>query len=148
MSLIAINWKPDARQLRTFGAIGATACLVLASVAVQRQAALGIPLGPSAAVRVALVLRWAAAAIAALAVLMPRGLQPLYVALTAITMPIGIVVSYLIMALLFFGVITPVALVFRLIGRDALERRVDRARPSYWIARTPVSDPDRYFHQY
>jgi hypothetical protein len=36
---------------------------------------------------------------------------------------------------LFFGVVTPVAIVMRLCGRDALRLRFDRAAPSYWIAR-------------
>lgn len=46
------------------------------------------------------------------------------------------------MAVVFFGVLTPVALVMRLSGRDPLRRRFDRDAASYWLARD--SRPDRY----
>lgn len=43
-------------------------------------------------------------------------------------------------AVLFFGVLTPLALVMRVWGRDPLRRRLDPDAPSYWLARD--SRPD------
>jgi hypothetical protein len=37
---------------------------------------------------------------------------------------------------LFFCVLTPIALVLRLAGRDPLRLRLDHRAPSYWIERT------------
>lgn len=41
------------------------------------------------------------------------------------------------MALLFFAIFTPFALVLRLIGKDVLRLRFDPRLPSYWIERQP-----------
>jgi hypothetical protein len=47
------------------------------------------------------------------------------------------VTSPLIMGLLFFTTVTPMALLMRLFGRDPLNRRFDAAAESYWIIREP-----------
>jgi hypothetical protein len=75
-------------------------------------------------------------------------LRPLYLSLVLITFPIGLVVSYLVVVVLFFGVITPVAIVFRLMGRDALHRRIDRHASTYWTQREITAQTERYFRQY
>jgi hypothetical protein len=62
--------------------------------------------------------------------------------------PIGWTVTHAIMALLFFIVITPVGALLRVLGRDALTRRLDRNERSYWVERAPSSSIERYFHQY
>jgi hypothetical protein len=41
-------------------------------------------------------------------------------------------------AILFFCVLTPLALALRFCGRNRLELRLDPATPSYWIARDPA----------
>jgi hypothetical protein len=40
-----------------------------------------------------------------------------------------------ILAVLFFGVLTPVGLIMRAAGRDTLRLRFDRGSSSYWLAR-------------
>jgi hypothetical protein len=41
------------------------------------------------------------------------------------------------MGLLFFAILTPIALAMRAVGRRPLELRFQRDRPSYWRAKTP-----------
>lgn len=77
----------------------------------------------------------------------PRILRPVYVGMSLVTLPIGLVVGELLLALTYFGVFTPVGLVFRLIGRDALERRVDRTATTYWRAKRQPRDAASYFRQ-
>jgi hypothetical protein len=55
------------------------------------------------------------------------------------------VVSPLILGLIYFGVFTPVALVMRAFGRDAMCRRFEPAQPSYWVRRDPPGPPDNSF---
>jgi hypothetical protein len=55
-------------------------------------------------------------------------------------------VSNALLRLVFYGVITPVALVFRLVRRDALALRRP-AGNSYWRDVDPPGDPGSYFHQ-
>ena len=79
----------------------------------------------------------------------PSYLKPLFVGMTLVSWPIGVVVSWSAMALFYFGVITPVAIVFRLIGRDALKRKFDRDATTYWEAcRVDRGGTERYLKQF
>jgi len=51
------------------------------------------------------------------------------------------VTNPIIMGVLFFGVLAPVSLIFRLRGVDPLGLSFDRAASSYWHARKPSEDP-------
>ena len=55
------------------------------------------------------------------------------------------VVSPVVLGLIYFGVFTPVAIVMRAFGRDAMCRRFEPARPSYWVRRDPPGPPDDSF---
>ena len=52
----------------------------------------------------------------------PGWLQPIYVSWMVLAFPIGWTVSQVMLAVMFYGVFTPIGLVFRLIGRDPLHR--------------------------
>ena len=51
------------------------------------------------------------------------------------------VVNSIILALLFFLVVTPTGLVMRLLGKDSLRLRFQPEAKSYWIARQPPGPP-------
>jgi len=73
---------------------------------------------------------------------------PMFLFWTAATAPIGRAVSVLLLAITYYGVVTPIGLLMRLLGRDRLKRRFDGATGSYWIERDPGPvDPRRYFRQ-
>ena len=65
----------------------------------------------------------------------PRGLRPIYLGWMTAALAIGFVVSTVLLTLFFFAVILPVGWAARLSGNDFLQRRLDRARGSYWHAR-------------
>ncbi len=48
---------------------------------------------------------------------------------------IGGIISKIIMFILYFGVFTPVSLVLKFIGKDLLNKKLDRSKKSYWIDR-------------
>lgn len=96
----------------------------------------------------ALVIGCLAVTIGPLGLLFPRLIRPIYVAWMVLAFPIGWVVSNTILALMFYGLFTPVALVFRLIGRDPLHRRTRPTGESYYIPKTTPSDPGLYLRQY
>jgi len=54
---------------------------------------------------------------------------------------LGKVVSPIALAILFYGVLTPLALVMRLTGQDPLRLRLDPGADSYWIPRKPPGPP-------
>jgi hypothetical protein len=77
----------------------------------------------------------------------PTALRPVFTAWMVAAFPIGWVVSRVILAALFYLMFTPIALVFRLIGRDALRRR-RASLPSYWTPKAQPGDAAQYFKQF
>ena len=57
-------------------------------------------------------------------------------------------VGFVALLLVYYGLVTPIGLVFRLMGRDPLQRRFDRALDSYWIRRRSSLPAKRYFQQF
>src|SRR5262245_39719407 len=70
--------------------------------------------------------------------LIPRALFQI---LSVVAFPIGFVLSHVLMAAIFFLVMTPIGLCFRLVNRDALGRKLEPNRTSYWRDRGPARDP-------
>jgi hypothetical protein len=96
----------------------------------------------------AFVLAALAVAFGPVGLVWPELIRPLFVVLMAIVTPIGWIVSMLLMSLLFYGVFTPVALLFKLIGRDVLQRRTRPQEATYWAQKPIVEDRRRYFRQF
>jgi hypothetical protein len=78
---------------------------------------------------------------------LPKALKPLFVALSLAATPIGIVIGEVAMLLVYFGVFLPIGLLFRLKGRDALERNIDRSAKSYFRPKRQPADPAHYYRQ-
>jgi hypothetical protein len=78
----------------------------------------------------------------------PSLIRPVFVGALVATFPIGWVVSRVILAMLYFGLFTPLGLVFRLIGRDPLKLRRQAQRASYWEPKPQAADMLSYFNQY
>src|SRR5262245_30414205 len=80
----------------------------------------------------------------------PRLLRPLFVGWMYLVFPVAWVVTHAILALLFFGVFTPLALVFRVCGRDVLALRrpeTNGSSDSYWKPKTAAPNVHAYFRQ-
>jgi hypothetical protein len=58
------------------------------------------------------------------------------------------VVSHVILALIFYGLFTPLAALFRLLGRDPLHRKPRRGIDSYFVPKTTPVDSASYLRQY
>jgi Saxitoxin biosynthesis operon protein SxtJ len=98
---------------------------------------------------------WLGAILALLAVVIgtiglirPVSIRPIFVGWMVLAFPIGWTVSLLLLGLVYYVVFTPVALAFRLLGRDALALRSDPKAASYWQAHTAPTDVRRYFRQF
>jgi len=90
-------------------------------------------------------LRWwaviVAALFAAIAMAKPSLLSGLNRQWLKLGLLLGKIVSPVALGLLFYGVITPIGLVFRLAGKDPLRLKYDRGAESYWIRREPPGPP-------
>ncbi|HEY7666149.1 MAG TPA: SxtJ family membrane protein [Xanthobacteraceae bacterium] len=78
-----------------------------------------------------------AVAFAALALLWTAPLSPLNKAWLKLGALLYRIVSPIVMAMLFYLTVTPIALLMRLLGKDPLRLRRDPDAASYWIERTP-----------
>lgn len=126
MNWADVDLHPSDRKLRQFAGLLAAITIVLAVVD---------PL-------------WTIVAIyALLSLAVPRLAYPVYVVLTIATFPIGWVVSRVMVALLFYLVLTPIAIVQRIFRRDVLRLRKPQT-DSYWEDAERRPDPASYLRQF
>jgi len=139
MSLIKINWYPNRKQLRVFGIIALIAstliCLLLFFV-------------KGLAIQYAVTVFAAGFIIFLTSEVCAKLTRAIYLGLTLAALPIGLVVSFILMATFYFLLLTPLGLLFRLIGRDALCRKFDPGAKSYWLTHQLHNEPERYFRQF
>jgi len=138
MTWSEIPWRPTPRTLRQF----AVCWIVFVGLLAWR---VGVHHQQFAA---GLVLAALAAAVGLAGLVRPAAVRPLFLGLTIATLPINWVVSRLLLAVLFYGVFTPIGLVMRLLGRDALELRPRADRSTYWEPKLIAEDPRRYFRPF
>jgi len=70
----------------------------------------------------------------------PVVLRPLNVVWFKFGMFLASVIPPVVMAVIFFIVVTPTGLLLRLFGKDVLRLRLDRSKVSYWIPRSRDSN--------
>lgn len=139
-----VNWSPDLQELKTFAkslVIGFP-CVALVFLIVLRLKngawETGIPLGIAGYGAGAGIVFW----------IIPVIARPFYSVWYALACCIGLVIGNLLLASVFYGVATPIALFMKLIGRDALHRKLDRNAKTYWQDAKQPSDPKRYYSQF
>ena len=135
MALLRINTRPSGKQLLVF----ALAWLVLAGL-------LGWAQWTRARPTVAFTCWGLALGVPAIGAFWHEGLRLLYVGLTRATYPIGWVVSSLVLAAIYYVVLTPIGLVLRVCGHDPMQRRPQAG--SYWHPRRAPRHPTGYFRQH
>ena len=134
MKLIEINWNPTDRQLRQFGAISLFA----------------LPLAGwlwSGSWQTIILLFVVGCAFALVGAVAPIALKPVFLTLTIIATPIGMVFGEIMLPLIYFGVFLPMGLISYLMKRDALELKIDRQATTYWQPKKPPSGPASYYRQ-
>jgi hypothetical protein len=148
MPMMEINWAPSRRHLRVFGAGALVVFGLLGAWLFFAHRLVGFEIAAPAAEAVACGL-WALAAMAGiLAAAAPAALRPLYIAMAAVSLPIGWLVSHIVLAIVYYGILTPIGLALRLGGRDLLRRKFDPHAPSYWVDRPAARNVKSYFRQF
>lgn len=129
-----INRNPDPKQLRQFGYISLFAF-----------PALGWFWGGS--MLVISVLAAIGTLLAATTMMAPKLARPIFFTASLITAPIGMIVGEVMLAFVYYAVLCPIGITFRLIGRDSLQRTIDRKSETYWQPSESPKDLSRYYRQ-
>jgi saxitoxin biosynthesis operon SxtJ-like protein len=78
----------------------------------------------------------------------PEWVRLIYIGWMVLAFPIGWTVSQVILLLMYFGLFTPIGLVFRLIDRDPLQRARRPGIESYWTPKPAAAGVRSYFKQF
>ena len=136
--MLELNLNPSDRVLRQFAA----AWLVALGIIAAEQWLVRSHPRAAALVLVAAILGGVTG------LLWPRAIRWLFVGCTVVAFPIGWVLSQVMLLVLFLAVITPIALLLRLQGRDRLLRKRTAGQTSYWKPKPTPQDTRRYLRQY
>jgi len=123
----AVNYNPDKKTLREFGLVFAGGLIVFFGLLIPWIFDKPWVWQDGGA-------RWpwiAAAAFAATGLLLPVALKPIYIIWMKLGHVLGWINTRIILGVVFFLIFMPVALIFRLTGRDPMERKLDAGVASY-----------------
>ena len=138
MALIDVNWNPPPRQLRQFAVLFLIVFGALGTILFLN----GKPLVVARTL-------WSLSAVVGISgAIFPVVVRPVYLTMMALALPIGLVVSSLLMLVIYYLILTPIGLILRVTGHDPMGRRRNPTRTSYWIERSPAEGIARYFKQY
>ena len=116
---------PEPGSTRNFAITMAVVLVIIALVLFATGRSLALAMLASAGLVLVVEIIW------------PRALAPINRLWFKLGMLMGMVVSPLVMGIIFFGVVTPIALIRRLMGKDSLNLEFDPEADSYWIVRKP-----------
>lgn len=129
-----LDLKPSTTQLRQFGWIALFGFPIVSVLILWNW----LDWQPNAVIYTL----WGLAAVCGLlALTVPSLLNPLYVLMMVVAFPIGFVLSHILLRLIYYLVFTPMALIFKLKGRDAMNRKLEPERDSYWEDHKDVAQP-------
>ena len=135
MKSVEVNWNPTRRQLKQFGVI----CLAVLPFVAWMWGAAATTIGYFAAVGLV---------VAVLSFVFPAAAKWIFVALSLIAIPIGLVLGEVAMLVMYFGVFLPIGLIFRLMRRDALGHRRPPSAETYWQPKKQPSHVSSYYRQF
>ena len=132
-----INKNPSAKELVKFGAtfLGGMAVIGLLYYFVFHNEPLAKGL-------------WIAGGVVFALSFIPPVARVLYIFWMGLGITMGLVTSPIILALVFLLLVTPVGLVFKLIQRDAMKRKMDKGAATYWEEYKETEDPATYVKQF
>jgi len=139
MVLVDINWNPDRNELRKFGETSLAMLTVIALVFYWLDRLTAIT---------SLYLCAAGLVIFILSRISTKLVKPFYLLLYAMALPIGFILTLILMAVVYFIILTPIGLIFRLIRRDPLRRKFDPQTKTYWAPHHSPDSLKRYFNQF
>ena len=138
MAVIDINWNPSRKELRVFAVLQVVFFAIIATVLYNKSGSTTLPIAIVAV----------SAVVGVIGFFVQPFMRAIYVVWMFAVWPIGLVVSHVVLAIVFYLVLTPIGIIMKLCGRDPMERKFDKHAGTYWIPRQQESDTRRYFRQF
>lgn len=129
---------PTDRQLREFAAVCAVVCggLAVWNFLARTNFYLGGAFALVALLPVALI------------IVRPRWLAVIFTVWMIVAFPVAWFGSLVVLATIFFGVVLPLGLLLRMLGRDPLDNATASQQDTYWHEKPAAENPKRYLRQY
>ena len=139
-----VNWSPDIAARRAFAKSLMIGLPIVAVVfALLRWWKTGVWDSHSA-----VIFGGAGFAVGALFYAVPAIVWPFYVVWYGFACCMGFVVGNVVMALIFYGLVTGIGLAKRLFGAPAIRKAPSSEAKTYWLDAPAMPDPKRYFSQF
>ncbi len=139
-----VNWNPDTAARRTFAkslVIGFPCLAVVLLLA-------GYFTGKGWNFKPPLLLGGIGAAAGVVFFAVPAIARPFYVVWYALACCMGLIIGNVVLALIFYVLVTGIGLVKRCFGSQAIRKTPDPLVKSYWLDAPPASNLKRYFSQF
>ncbi len=137
-SLVTVNRDPSLKDLRWFAGLLIPFAALMCWLLIRRGVAVPVAYGVATT----------GAVIGVVGLIAPQAIRWIYVGWMLAVTPIAAVVTYVLMGVVFFGVLWPIALLTKAKQRDALKLNFDKDAATYWEDKPQVTYPRRYFRQY
>ena len=139
MSIVRINRHPTRKQLDQFGLIWLSFMAFFGGMAWFKLGAPSLAKGLWVAAVVVPVVGWLA----------PSFMRLVFLGMSYAAWPIGFVVSHIVLAMVYYLVMTPIGVLMRIFGYDPMTRRKERGATSRWVERTGrARGAESYFRQF
>ena len=138
VSVVRINRDPTSKQLNQFGFIWLGFLTFFGAVAWFKFSARPVATALWITAVVVPVIGW----------IVPAFMRVVFVGMSYLAWPIGCVVSHVVLAAVYYLVVTPIGLIMRVFGYDPMSRRRPDDGSSRWVARDGGRTPDSYFRQF
>jgi len=138
MGIIRINKDPSRRELAVFGLIWLVFFGFVGSIVLSKTDSMPV----ASAI-------WAVAVVVpVIGRIVPAAMRVVFLGMSYAAFPIGFVLSHVILAIVYYLIMTPTGLLMRLFGYDPMTRRFDPDAKTYWQCREQPDRIERYFRQF
>lgn len=139
-----VNWNPSLRERRKFALSLVIGFPCIAVVVLL----LGLLRGHGWNLPLAAVIGGGGVATGLLLWALPWIARPFYVVWYFAACCVGLVVANLVLAIVFFVLVSGLGLLMRALGRRPIRKTFDKRTATYWQDAEPVDDPKRYYRQF
>jgi hypothetical protein len=139
-----VNWNPDSAERRKFAR---SLIIGFPCIAVVLLLAGWLKTG-TLRLQPPLMVGGIGFAIGLLLLVLPQIARPFYVLWYGFACAIGLVVGNILLAVVFYILITGAGLAMRAAGKCSIRKTMEKNAKTYWTDAKPVTDPQSYYRQF